>query len=126
MPSGLRNFLLSRPLIIFLSTRPWPSSCMPSDPILPAVCFQNFCILGGMHSFTQALDPRSVLQSEPPFAEFLADPQKANFSRSNWVDRTPGSRICCVQQAVPPTTHMVIPKATLCLLRTLPRNHASY
>ena len=57
------------------------------DPIFPAVCLQNFCILGETHLFTKAfLDLRSILQSEPPFAEFLADPQKANFSRSKWVD----------------------------------------
>ena len=48
---------------------------MPSDPIFLAVCFQTFHILGGKHLFTQALDPKSVLQSEPPFAEFFADPK---------------------------------------------------
>ena len=59
------------------SFRPWPSGCMLSDPVLLAVYFQNFCILGETHLFTQTFsDPRSVLQSEPPFAEFLADPQK--------------------------------------------------
>ena len=58
-------------------SRLWPSGCIPSDPILPAVCLQNFCILGGTHLFTQAFsNPRSVLQSEPLFAELLADPQK--------------------------------------------------
>ena len=109
------------------SSRPWPLSYMSSNPVLPAVYLQNFCILGGTHLFTLAfLDPRSVLQSEPPFAEFLADPQKASFSRSNWVNQTPGSRTCCVQQAVPPTTRMVVPKTALYWLRTLPRNHASY
>ena len=50
---------------------------MPSDTVLPAVCLQNFRILGGTYLFTQAFsDPRSVLQSEFPFAEFLTDPQK--------------------------------------------------
>ena len=46
--------------------------------ILPALCLQNFCILSGTHLFTQAFsDPRSVLQSESAFAEFLADLQKS-------------------------------------------------
>ena len=59
------------------SSRPWLSGCMLFDLDLPAVCLHNFCILGGTHLFTQAFsDPRSVLQSEPPFAELLADPQK--------------------------------------------------
>ena len=67
-----KGFLL---LFIFLSSRPWPSGCMLSDPIFPAICLQNFYILSGMHSFTQASDLRSVLQSEPPFAESFADPK---------------------------------------------------
>ena len=72
-----RGFLL---LFIFLPSRPWLSGYMPSDPVFPAIYFQNFCILGGTHLFTQAfLDPRSVLQSKLLFAEFFADPQKANF-----------------------------------------------
>ena len=59
------------------SSRPRLSGCMFSDPIFPAVCLQNFCFFGGTHLFTQTFsDPKSVLQSEPPFAEFLADPQK--------------------------------------------------
>ena len=69
------------------SSRPWPLGCMPSDPVLPAICLQNFCIFGGTHSFTQVfLDPRSVLQSEPPFAKFLADPQKGQLllQRMGW------------------------------------------
>ena len=70
-----RRFLL---LFIILPSRPWPSGCMPSDLILPAVYLQNFRILGGTHLFTQAFsDPRSVLQSEPTFAEFFTDPQKS-------------------------------------------------
>ena len=109
------------------SSRPWPSGCMPYDPVLPAVCLQNFHILGGTHLFTQAFsDPRSVLQSKPLFAEFLADPHKTNFSCSNWVDQTPGSHTHCVKQAVPPTTRMVVSKAASCWSRTLPRNYASY
>ena len=67
-----RGFFL---LFIFLSFRPWLSGCMPSDPIFLAVCLQNFCIFGRKYLFIQAFsDPRSVLQFEPPFAEFLADP----------------------------------------------------
>ena len=61
--------------------------------------------------FTQVLDPRIVLQFESPFAESFADPQKVNFPCSNWVDQTPGSRTHCIQQAVPLTTCMVVPKA---------------
>ena len=79
-----RGFLL---LFIFLPSRLWSSGCMPSDPILPAVCLQNFCILGRTHLFTQAFsDPRSVLQSILPFAEFLADPQKGQLllQRVGW------------------------------------------
>ena len=34
-----RGFLL---LFIFLPSRPWPSGCMSSDPILQAACLQNF------------------------------------------------------------------------------------
>ena len=80
--------------------------------IFPTVYLQNFCILGRMHLFIQAfLDPGSVLQSKPLFAEFLADSQKINFFCSNWVDQTLRSRTYCIQQAVPPTTRMVVTKA---------------
>ena len=86
----LREFLL---LFMFLPFRSWPSGYMLSDPILPAVCLQNFCIFGETHLLTQAFsDPRSVLQSKPSFAEFLTNPQKANFFYSKWVDQTLGSR----------------------------------
>ena len=86
-----KKFLL---LFIFLSSRSWLSGSMPSDPIFLVICLQNFRILGRTHLVIQAFsDPRSVLQSEPPFAEFLADPQKANFSYNKWVDQTLGSRI---------------------------------
>ena len=37
-------------------------------------------------------------------------PKKANFFCSEWVDQTPRSRTHCVQQAVSPSTHMVVPK----------------
>ena len=47
-----RRFLL---LFIFLSSGPWPFGCMPFDPILQAVCLQNFCILGGTQSFHPSL-----------------------------------------------------------------------
>ena len=57
------------------SFRPWLSGCMPFDPIFSAVYFQNFCILGKTHLFTQTSDPRSVLQSESPFTESFADSQ---------------------------------------------------
>ena len=47
---------------------------MSSDHIIPAICLKNFCILGRMHLLTQVFsNPKSVLQSEPPFAEFFAD-----------------------------------------------------
>ena len=52
-----------------------PSGCMLFDPILLAVCLQNFYILGGTHLFTQTSDPRFVLQFEPPFIEIFADPK---------------------------------------------------
>ena len=89
-----RKFFL---LFIFLSSRPWPFGCIAFDLILPAIYLQNFYILNGTHLFTQAFsDPRSVLQFEPPFAKFFANPQKANFSHSKWVDQIPENRICCV------------------------------
>ena len=51
-----KDFLL---LFIFLPSRPWPSNCMPSDSIFPAICHQNFCIFGGTHCSPkfQILDP---------------------------------------------------------------------
>ena len=98
---------------------------MPSDPIFSAICLQNFYILGGTHLFTQASDPRSVLQSEPPFAESLTDLKDQLFLQ--WLGwPTPGSRTCYVQRAIPPITHMVVLKATSYWWRTLPWNNASY
>ena len=47
-----RGFLL---LFIFLPSGPWPSGYMHSDPIFPAVCLQNFCILDETHLFHPSL-----------------------------------------------------------------------
>ena len=73
-----RGFLL---LFIFLSSKPWPLGCLPSDSILPAVCLQNFCILGRMHLFTKVSDSRFVLQSKPLFAESFTDPKSQLLSQ---------------------------------------------
>ena len=115
-------------LFIFLSSRPWPSGYKPSDLILLAVCLQNFCILGGTRLFTQAFsDPRSVLQSKPPFAEFLANPQKANFSHTSGLTKHQGAVLVVSNEPclLPPAWWFQKPKA-LYRSRTLSCNYASY